>query len=185
MQNINIHIMLNAYYNNIISITINDCEISFTENARLVSSRFRDRPVSSARSVVYWTEYLIEHGDEAHITPLSADATWTCHFLMDLWTTITVICFTVMLCTRIVLSRIRRTTNRCRTVDDKNIKRWNNILYACYIAFFVINIAVVVFNIYEISFFWTILYSCCVKNFNKFKITIFFFRGEGYNVYII
>lgn len=57
---------------------------SFSENAKRVSSLFRDRPMTPSESVVYWVEYLIRHGTEANIRPLSADSSWTSHFMLDI-----------------------------------------------------------------------------------------------------
>ncbi|XP_025411431.1 UDP-glucuronosyltransferase 2B1-like isoform X2 [Sipha flava] len=56
---------------------------NFSENAKRVSTLFKDRPMSPSDSAVYWIEYLIRHGSEANVTPPSADASWTVHFMVD------------------------------------------------------------------------------------------------------
>lgn len=75
---------------------------SFSENARRVSSLFRDRPITPADSVVYWTKYLIRHGAEANIRPLSADASWTSYFMMDMCAALVVTIFVLWCCARAV-----------------------------------------------------------------------------------
>jgi len=57
---------------------------SFSENAKRAASLFRDRPMTPSESVVFWVDYLIRHGTEGNIRPLSADASWTSHFMLDL-----------------------------------------------------------------------------------------------------
>lgn len=86
---------------------------SFSENARRVSSLFRDRLTTPADSVVYWTKYLIQHGAEANIRPLSADASWTSYFMMDMCAALVVTIFVLRCCARAVrvtLSKFKQPT---------------------------------------------------------------------------
>lgn len=79
---------------------------SFSENAKRLSSLLQDNPMTQADSVVYWTEYLIRHGAETNIRPPSANASWTCDFMIDLYITLTVTIFVLWFCTRAVFRRI-------------------------------------------------------------------------------
>lgn len=79
---------------------------SFSENAKRVSSLFRDRPMTPSESVVYWVEYLIRHGTEANIRPSSADASWTCHFMLDMCVALTAPLLTLRFVARSVLHAV-------------------------------------------------------------------------------
>ncbi|VVC25655.1 UDP-glucuronosyl/UDP-glucosyltransferase [Cinara cedri] len=85
-------------------------EQSFSENAKRVSSLFQDRPMKPADSVVYWVEYFIRHGVSANIRPLSADATWTSHFMLDLLVVFAGAVIAVWFCSRLA---IFKTLNKC------------------------------------------------------------------------
>jgi len=76
---------------------------SFSENAKRVSSLFRDRPMTPSESVVYWVEYLIRHAAEASIRPLSADASWTSHFMLDMCAALAAAFLTLWFVTRAVI----------------------------------------------------------------------------------
>ncbi|XP_060863378.1 UDP-glucosyltransferase 2-like isoform X2 [Metopolophium dirhodum] len=55
----------------------------YMENAKIVSDRFKDRPMSPAESVVYWTEYVIRHKGAPHLKSHALDLTWYQYFLLD------------------------------------------------------------------------------------------------------
>lgn len=86
---------------------------SFSDNAKRVSSLFKDRPMTPSDSVVYWTEYLIRHGEEANITPESANAPWISHLMIDLFVIIMVTLSTFWFGTRFIiykaLTKIQKT----------------------------------------------------------------------------
>lgn len=54
------------------------------ENAKTVSQRFKDRPMTSAQSVVYWTEYIIRHKGAPNLMSYSYNLTWYQYFLLDI-----------------------------------------------------------------------------------------------------
>lgn len=45
----------------------------YASNMRLLSQRFKDRPLSPQKSVVYWTEYVIRHKGAVHLRTTEAD----------------------------------------------------------------------------------------------------------------
>lgn len=45
----------------------------YASNMRLLSQRFKDRPLSPQKSVVYWTEYVIRHKGAVHLRTMEAD----------------------------------------------------------------------------------------------------------------
>jgi len=70
-----------------IKYQINRIKISlyyrYMKNAKIVSDRFKDRPMSPAESVVYWTEYVIRHKGAPHLKSHSHNLTWYQYFLLD------------------------------------------------------------------------------------------------------
>uniref|UniRef100_A0A2S2P6T5 UDP-glucuronosyltransferase 1-1 n=1 Tax=Schizaphis graminum TaxID=13262 RepID=A0A2S2P6T5_SCHGA len=79
---------------------------SFSENAKRVSSLFRDRPMTPSESVVFWVEYLIRHAGEASIRPLSADASWTSHFMLDMCAALAAAFLTLWFMTRAIMHMV-------------------------------------------------------------------------------
>ncbi|KAL5244414.1 hypothetical protein ACI65C_011824 [Semiaphis heraclei] len=55
----------------------------YTKNAKIASDRFKDRPMSPAESVVYWTEYVIHHKGAPHLKSYALNLTWYQYFLLD------------------------------------------------------------------------------------------------------
>ncbi|XP_026817843.1 UDP-glucuronosyltransferase 2C1-like isoform X2 [Rhopalosiphum maidis] len=56
---------------------------TYSKNAKIVSDRFKDRPMSPADSVVYWTEYIIRHKGAPHLRSHALNLTWYQYFLLD------------------------------------------------------------------------------------------------------
>lgn len=54
------------------------------ENAKTASKIFKDRPISPANLVVYWTEYVIRHKGAPHLTSHAINLSWYQYFLFDL-----------------------------------------------------------------------------------------------------
>lgn len=55
----------------------------YTINAKTTSNIFKDRPMTPAQSVVYWTEYVIRHNGAAHLKSHSLNLTWYQYYLLD------------------------------------------------------------------------------------------------------
>ncbi|CAI6352176.1 unnamed protein product [Macrosiphum euphorbiae] len=55
----------------------------YMKNAKIVSDRFKDRPMSPSESVVYWTEYVIRHKGAPHLKSQALNLTWYQYFLLD------------------------------------------------------------------------------------------------------
>jgi len=53
------------------------------ENAKIASGIFNDRPMSSEKSVTYWTEYVIRHKGAPHLKSHGLSLTWYQYFLLD------------------------------------------------------------------------------------------------------
>ncbi|CAH1737608.1 unnamed protein product [Aphis gossypii] len=66
--------------NNILELTNNE---KYTKNAKITSERFKDRPMSPAESVVYWTEYVVRHNGAPHLKSQAFNLTWYQYILLD------------------------------------------------------------------------------------------------------
>lgn len=55
----------------------------YAENAKNASEIFKDRPMSPAELVVYWTEYVIRHKGAPHLKSHAFNLTWYQYFLLD------------------------------------------------------------------------------------------------------
>ncbi|XP_025423697.1 UDP-glucuronosyltransferase 2C1-like [Sipha flava] len=68
---------------NAINTIIND--ETYSRNAKITSERFKDRPMSPAESVVYWTEYVIRHKGAPHLKSQAFNLTWYQYYLLDVF----------------------------------------------------------------------------------------------------
>ncbi|XP_065202682.1 UDP-glycosyltransferase UGT5-like [Planococcus citri] len=57
--------------------------ISYEENAKLISTRYKDRPLSPQDTVVYWSEYVVRHDGAHHLRTPAARMPWYQYILLD------------------------------------------------------------------------------------------------------
>lgn len=55
----------------------------YTNNAKIASKIFNDKPMSPAQSVVYWTEYVLRHKGAPHLKSEALNLTWYQYYLLD------------------------------------------------------------------------------------------------------
>ncbi|XP_025198643.1 UDP-glucuronosyltransferase 2B2-like isoform X1 [Melanaphis sacchari] len=55
----------------------------YVKNAKMTSERFKDRPISPAELVVYWTEYVIRHKGAPHLKSHALNLAWYQYYLLD------------------------------------------------------------------------------------------------------
>lgn len=67
---------------------LNTFSIRYSKSAKLVSERFKDRPMSPAESVVYWTEYIVRYKGAPHLKSHALNLTWYQYFLLDVIATV-------------------------------------------------------------------------------------------------
>ncbi|XP_050427348.1 UDP-glucosyltransferase 2-like isoform X5 [Adelges cooleyi] len=83
---------------------INDNKYSY--NAKLASKRFKDRPMSPAKSAAYWTEYIVRHNGAPHLKTKAFDLTWYEYYLLDILSlvlvTMSVIGFILYKCLNVI-----------------------------------------------------------------------------------
>ncbi|CAH1709462.1 unnamed protein product [Aphis gossypii] len=68
----------------------------YQKKAKIASERFKDRPMSPADSVVYWTEYVLRHNGAPHLKSHALNLTWYQYFLVDVIITFLSIAFIVL-----------------------------------------------------------------------------------------
>jgi len=68
----------------------------YGKNAKIASERFKDRPMSPADSVVYWTEYVLRHNGAPHLKSHALNLTWYQYFLVDVIITLLFIALIIL-----------------------------------------------------------------------------------------
>ncbi|XP_050529955.1 uncharacterized protein LOC126899278 [Daktulosphaira vitifoliae] len=76
---------------------------SYSKNAKIASNIFKDRPMSPAKSVVFWTEYVIRHNGAPHLKSNTLNLTWYQYFLLDVISVITIGLFIILYITKKLL----------------------------------------------------------------------------------
>lgn len=57
--------------------------LRYRQNAKVASDRFKDRPMSPAQTVDYWTRYVIRHKGAPHLKSHALNLSWYQYFLLD------------------------------------------------------------------------------------------------------
>ncbi|XP_022163253.1 UDP-glucuronosyltransferase 2A3-like [Myzus persicae] len=82
----------------------------YRKNAKIASKRFKDRPMSPADSVVYWTEYIIRHNGDPHLKSHALSLSWYQYFLIDIICTllfiVLIVLFVIYYCLQIMYKQI-------------------------------------------------------------------------------
>jgi len=55
----------------------------YTENAKIASERFKDRPMTPAQTVDYWTSYVIRHKGAPHLKSHALNLAWYQYYSLD------------------------------------------------------------------------------------------------------
>jgi len=91
------------------------------ENAKTASKIFKDRPISPANLVVYWTEYVIRHKGAPHLTSHAINLSWYQYLLLDLIALILVFIIVVFFVSyRIFKSISKHFSNYFRNTKSKS-----------------------------------------------------------------
>lgn len=67
------------------------------KNAKLTSERFKDRPISLEKSIVYWTEYIHRYKGASHLKSHALNITWYQYFLLDVIATLLICIFVILI----------------------------------------------------------------------------------------
>ncbi|XP_066994909.2 UDP-glycosyltransferase UGT5 [Anabrus simplex] len=80
----------------------------YKENAKRLSSIFRDNPQSPMDTAVYWTEYVIRHKGAPHLRSAALDLSWYQYHLLDVLAVLLGAVVLVLLVTAFVLRALYR-----------------------------------------------------------------------------
>ncbi|CAI6347810.1 unnamed protein product [Macrosiphum euphorbiae] len=78
----------------------------YKENAETASKIFKDRPMSQAEPVVYWTEYVLRHNGAPHLKSLAFKLRWYQYYLLNVLVVILVFISVVIFITRKIVTSI-------------------------------------------------------------------------------
>lgn len=66
------------------------------KNAKLASKRFKDRPISQQKSIVYWTEYIHRYKGASHLKSHALNLEWYQYLLLDVIATFLICIFVIL-----------------------------------------------------------------------------------------
>ncbi|XP_001950151.1 UDP-glucuronosyltransferase 2B18 [Acyrthosiphon pisum] len=107
-----------AFLKNVLELINNE---KYKENGKTASKIFRDRPMSPASLVVYWTEYVLRHKGAPHLTSHAINLSWYQYYMLDLIAFILVfIIFVVFVSYRIFKSISKYFSSYSRNIKSKS-----------------------------------------------------------------
>ena len=94
----------------------------YKENAKIISKRFVDRPMTPKEAVVYWTEYAFRHKGAPHLRAAGNDLNFIEFHLIDVYLTLGLIASIIFYINFIVLKFILRRIFKKKN-DSKKLKK--------------------------------------------------------------
>lgn len=104
-----------TFLKNVLELLNNE---KYIKNAKTASKLFKDRPISPANLVVYWTEYVIRHKGAPHLTSHAINLSWYQYYLLDLIALILVFIIVVFF----VIYRMFKSISKYFWNSSRNIK---------------------------------------------------------------
>ncbi|XP_001944591.2 UDP-glucuronosyltransferase 2B15 [Acyrthosiphon pisum] len=104
-----------AFLKNVLELLNNE---KYMENVKTASKIFKDRPMSPASLVVYWTEYVLRHKGAPHLTSHAMNLLWYQYYLLDVIALILVFIIVVI----IVSYRIFKSISKYFSKYSRNTK---------------------------------------------------------------
>lgn len=90
------------------------------KNAKTASEVFKDRPLSPAEEVVYWTEYIIRHKGAPHLQSHAINLTWYQYYLLDVIAVVLIfISIVFFIIYKLLKSIMNYILNRVRNLKNK------------------------------------------------------------------
>ncbi|XP_062549715.1 UDP-glycosyltransferase UGT5-like [Armigeres subalbatus] len=96
---------------------------SYTKNAKLVSERFRDKPLTPKETAVFWTEYVVRHRGAPHLRSAATDLSLLQYQLLDVYAMMLAILLAVVAVNIYVVKRFLQKIFKHKTPVDKRKKR--------------------------------------------------------------
>ncbi|XP_062549718.1 UDP-glucosyltransferase 2-like [Armigeres subalbatus] len=96
---------------------------AYAKNAKLVSERFRDKPLSPKEAAVFWTEYVIRHRGAPHLRSAAMDLSLFEYQLLDVYAVMFVILLAVAAINIYVVKRLIQKVCKQKSSVDKKMKQ--------------------------------------------------------------
>ncbi|KXJ82204.1 hypothetical protein RP20_CCG015146 [Aedes albopictus] len=96
---------------------------SYARNAKLVSQRFRDKPMTPKKTAVFWTEYVIRHRGAPQLRSSALDLSLFQYQLLDVYAVILAILLAVVTLNVCIAKRILRKVFKRKSSVDKKKKQ--------------------------------------------------------------
>ncbi|XP_050432599.1 UDP-glycosyltransferase UGT5-like isoform X3 [Adelges cooleyi] len=95
---------------------------NYTINAKITSERFKDRPMTPAESVIYWTEYVLRHKGAPHLRSQALNLTWYQYYLLDVIAAIlvilSVILYVIYKTLKVILQFVLKRPNKLKSKSE-------------------------------------------------------------------
>lgn len=96
----------------------------YYENAKIISKRFNDRPMTPQESVVYWTEYAHRHKGAQHLKAASLELNFFEFRSIDVYAVLLLIALVIVYVDYLILSWIlRKIFGKSKKVENKKKKQ--------------------------------------------------------------
>ncbi|XP_062549717.1 UDP-glycosyltransferase UGT5-like [Armigeres subalbatus] len=96
---------------------------AYARNAKLVSERFRDKPLTPKETVVFWTEYIIRHRGALHLRSAALDLSLFQYQLLDVYAVMFVILLVVAAGNVYIVKRSLQKIFKRKSSVDRRKKR--------------------------------------------------------------
>lgn len=95
----------------------------YSQNAKIISQRYRDQPMTPTETMVYWSEYVIRHKGAPHLRSAGLDLDYFQYHNLDAFAVIVAVVVVLYLALKWSISKLC-----CRKpkVDKKTGKKKNN-----------------------------------------------------------
>lgn len=96
-------------------------DFSYSQNAKMLSKQFQDRPLSPMETAMYWINYVIEHNGAPHLKSPSIKLRWYQYYLIDVIGIVMILLLSVSLCLYMSIRYfLNKMKNSLREKKDKN-----------------------------------------------------------------
>lgn len=92
----------------------------YAQNAKLISARYRDQPMTPMETAVYWVEYVARHKGAPHMRSASLDLSFIAYHSLDVWALFAVTVYAFLWSTKTILRCVlRKIFNKTHSLVDK------------------------------------------------------------------
>ncbi|XP_057663227.1 uncharacterized protein LOC130898167 [Diorhabda carinulata] len=171
--------------------TIKDA-INLSRNAKILSERFKDRPLPPLETAVYWTEYVVRHKGASFMKSAAVDMPFYQYYLLDVLTflacisTIT-ICLIIYIC-KLILRKVGYSLNRMKAKLGPVCYINAALNFLIYIEMYCLNVIIIILSILSVCNCLNILFMITFygkSHYLAFESLIKQMSKKGHNVTVI